>query len=316
MTDVLILGGTGWLSGRVARAWTDAGASVTCLARGGRPAPEGAELIVADRAEPGAYDDVAAREWDEIVEISSIPEHVAAAVDALAERTRHWTYVSSLSVVRDERRGRAPTRALRSASPPGRATSTTTRARRPRPRHPSGARSAIARRSCGPGSSSAPAIPPTGSGTGSARFALAGDEDVLAPDARGPHRAGDRCRRPRPTSSCGAARERLARRRQRDRRLDAARRAALGSRARPPVTPASIVEADDDVARRATTSQHWMGPRSLPLWLPRDMPGFSTRSNAAYRAAGGRLRGLREHARAHPRRRARRGASTANAHRV
>jgi len=51
MTDVLILGGTGWLSGRVARAWTDAGASVTCLARGGRPAPEGTELIVADRAE-------------------------------------------------------------------------------------------------------------------------------------------------------------------------------------------------------------------------------------------------------------------------
>ena len=38
------------------------------------------------------------REWDEIVEISSIPEHVAAAVDALAARTRHWTYVSSLSV--------------------------------------------------------------------------------------------------------------------------------------------------------------------------------------------------------------------------
>ena len=25
MTDVLILGGTGWLSGRVARAWADAG---------------------------------------------------------------------------------------------------------------------------------------------------------------------------------------------------------------------------------------------------------------------------------------------------
>lgn len=38
----------------------------------------------------------------------------------------------------------------------------------------------------------------------------------------------------------------------------------------------------------------WMGPRSLPLWLPAGMPGFMTRSNAAYRAAGGRLRGLRE----------------------
>ena len=95
MTNVLILGGTGWLSGRVARAWVDAGASVTCLARGGRAAPEGAELIVADRAEPGAYDTVRERKWDEIVEISSIPEFVAAAVDALAPRTRHGTYVSS-----------------------------------------------------------------------------------------------------------------------------------------------------------------------------------------------------------------------------
>ena len=36
-----------------------------------------------------------------------------------------------------------------------------------------------------------------------------------------------------------------------------------------------------------------MGPRSLPLWLPRDMVGFSTRSHAAYLAAGGRISGIR-----------------------
>ena len=77
MTDVLILGGTGWLSGRVAARVGRADASVTCLARGGRPAPDGATLVVADRAEPGAYDALADREWDEVVDISSIPEHVA-----------------------------------------------------------------------------------------------------------------------------------------------------------------------------------------------------------------------------------------------
>jgi hypothetical protein len=38
---------------------------------------------------------------------------------------------------------------------------------------------------------------------------------------------------------------------------------------------------------------YWMGPRSLPLWLPADLPGFWTRSNAAYRLLGGRLRPLR-----------------------
>jgi nucleoside-diphosphate-sugar epimerase len=39
---------------------------------------------------------------------------------------------------------------------------------------------------------------------------------------------------------------------------------------------------------------YWMGPRSLPLWLPGDMPGFWTRSNAVYRLLGGRLRPLTE----------------------
>src|SRR4051812_10419060 len=98
MTNVLILGGTGWLSGRVAARWLEQGAAVTCLARGGRPAPDGAALVVADRAETGAYDAVTGTDWDEVVDISSIPEHVAAVVDALAPRARHWTYISSLSV--------------------------------------------------------------------------------------------------------------------------------------------------------------------------------------------------------------------------
>ena len=38
---------------------------------------------------------------------------------------------------------------------------------------------------------------------------------------------------------------------------------------------------------------YWAGPRSLPLWLPPGMPGFWTRSHAAFRLLGGRLRPLR-----------------------
>ncbi len=98
MTDVLVLGGTGWLSGRVAREWLARGARVTCLARGGRPAPDGAALVVGDRETPDAYAEVAAHEWDEVVDVSSMPSHVAQAVGVLGERARHWTYVSSLSV--------------------------------------------------------------------------------------------------------------------------------------------------------------------------------------------------------------------------
>ena len=95
MTDVLILGGTGWLSGRVAAKWLERTASVTCLARGGRSAPKGATLVVADRADADAYDALAGRDWDEVVEISSIPEHVAAAVEALRTKAENVRVLGS-----------------------------------------------------------------------------------------------------------------------------------------------------------------------------------------------------------------------------
>ena len=253
MTDVLILGGTGWLSGRVARALgaMPAPPSRASPAAAGRR-PTVPTLVVADRAEPGAYD--ACRR----PRVGRGRRHL---VDPRARRrggrcARRADAALDLRLVavglRDERRGRAPTRPLR-CSEPARAGRRVRlrRARRPRPRHPSAPRSAIARRSCGPGSSSARATPPTGSGTGSARFALAGDEAVLAPTVEGLARAGDRRRRPRRVHRARGA-ERLARRGQRDRRHDAARRRCSRSRARPPVTPAS--------SSRPTTT--WLdGPR-------------------------------------------------------
>jgi 2'-hydroxyisoflavone reductase len=86
MTDVLILGGTGWLSGRVARRSLEAGATVTCLARGARPAPDGAELVRGDRGDPEAYTELARRDWDHVVDISSQASQVEAAVEALGAR--------------------------------------------------------------------------------------------------------------------------------------------------------------------------------------------------------------------------------------
>lgn len=95
----LVLGGTSWLGGEVARVALARGHEVTCLARGesGR-APTSATFVRADRAEDTAYGPVCDKDWDGVVDVSWQPGFVSRAVAALAQRTRTWVYVSSCSV--------------------------------------------------------------------------------------------------------------------------------------------------------------------------------------------------------------------------
>jgi 2'-hydroxyisoflavone reductase len=97
--NVLILGGTGWLGGEMARLAMAAGHPVTCLARGvSGPVPAGAAHVRADRSVTGAYDAVARHDWDAVVEVSWQPGWVREAVTAVASRAAHWIYVSSGNV--------------------------------------------------------------------------------------------------------------------------------------------------------------------------------------------------------------------------
>lgn len=288
MTDVLILGGTGWLSGRIAERWADAGARVTCLARGGRPAPYGTSLLVADRDDANAYAEAAQREWDEIVDVSSNPRHVEAAVAALAERAKHWTYISTVSVyAANDVAGQDETAPVLTPAGPGEEEDYG----RAKARAEASVRTALGHRAAivRPGLIVGPGDPTDRFGYWVGRFALAADGDVLVPELEGRgaqvidvddlaefvHALG----RERWTGVVNAVGDPVAL----ERVLDDARRVAEH-------TGTTVAAPDEWLAQRDV--QYWSGPRSLPLWLPRDMPGFWSRSNAAYRLLGGRLRPL------------------------
>lgn len=290
MTSVLLLGGTGWLGGRIAASWLASGASVTCLARGGRPAPDGARLIVADRDASDAYDAVREGEWDEVVDVSSSAEQVRAAAAALAGAARHLTYVSSVSVYADSAtrgtdEGAEVVAPARAGDPPDYA--------REKSAAEAAVRGALPRRAAvvRPGLIVGPGDPTDRFGYWVSRFAMAGDGPVLIPDA------GDAPVQVIDVDDLaafivGLGRDAVARTVNAVGevvpfgRMIAAAREAAGH------TGELVALAPDELL--ALGIGHWAGPRSLPLWLPADMPGFATRSHAEFLRCGGRLRPLRD----------------------
>jgi nucleoside-diphosphate-sugar epimerase len=97
--SVLVLGGTAWLGREVVAAACALGQDVTILARGasGAPPPD-VEVVLADRGDPTAYDEVRSRDWDVVVDVSRQPSQVASALEALGPRAASWVFVSSASV--------------------------------------------------------------------------------------------------------------------------------------------------------------------------------------------------------------------------
>ncbi len=95
--DVLILGGTVFLSKALAGECLSRGHTVTCVSRGQTGTyPPGADAVRADRAEgPTAYRDLD-RPWDAVIDVATNPLFVTEALDAIGLPSRYWTYVSEL----------------------------------------------------------------------------------------------------------------------------------------------------------------------------------------------------------------------------
>lgn len=287
MTDVLILGGTGWLSGRIAAHALGVGASVTCLARGGRPAPPGATLVLADRDDEDAYDVVSRTDWDHVVDVSSRVDHVSGAVRALGDRASRWTYISSMSVYRDDETGGTDESAPR--HPAAQAGEDDDYARQKVAAEDAvqeglGDRALLVR----PGLIVGDGDPSDRFGYWAAAFLRALDEPVLLPPLDG--RTAQvidvedvaafvvSATVTGAVNAIGDVRD-----------LEDVLRTVRASTGH---TGPVIVGTEERLVAEGVA--YWAGPRSLPLWLPPEMSGFMTRSNARYRRGGGRLRPLEE----------------------
>lgn len=97
--NLLVLGGTQWVGRALAAEALARGHRVTALARGeAGQVPDGVEFVRADRSEPGAYDEVARREWDAVIDVTRQPGFARRAAADLAPLTAHWTFISSGNV--------------------------------------------------------------------------------------------------------------------------------------------------------------------------------------------------------------------------
>lgn len=95
---LLILGGTVFLGRAIARHAAAAGHDVTCAARGisGEPAA-GVTFVRIDRGVPDGLSNVEGA-FDAVIDVARRPTQVRHALDALKHRVGHWSFVSTCSV--------------------------------------------------------------------------------------------------------------------------------------------------------------------------------------------------------------------------
>lgn len=289
---VLILGGTGQLGRALATAAARRGHEVTCLARGrSGEVPDAARLVVGDREHPDGLAQVAGPVWDAVVDVTSQPGQARRAVTELS--ARHRVLVSTVSVYAGQESGDendvvvAPLESDRLEQPEDYPAAKA--ACEQAVLGEAGADSVLVVR---PGLIGGPEDDTDRSGYWPYRMSHPVDGQVLVPDAAGqPVQLIDvrdladwivHCVEERTVGIIDAV----------------GPQTTLGevlaeSTALAPTTPEPVVAASAWLLEHGVAP--WMGPRSLPLWLPD--PATATmmqRSGDRARAAGLRHRSLRE----------------------
>jgi nucleoside-diphosphate-sugar epimerase len=97
--NVLIIGGSGFLSGTIARLAVSQGHHVTVVTRGNKPLPLGISALQVDRTDRDAFAQVIASQnvhWDLVVDsIAFSPDDALQDVNVFANRTRRFVLVST-----------------------------------------------------------------------------------------------------------------------------------------------------------------------------------------------------------------------------
>lgn len=285
MRRVLVLGGTGWLGCEIARRALEEGAEVVCLARGeSGSAPDGARHIRADRTSPDAYHEVEG-DWDEVIELAYEPGLVRSALEAFAPRAAHWTLISSVSVYNANDEPHADETAplvepqdlaeYPDAKVAAERSSTAALGDRlliSRPGLIVGAGDPTDRFGYWPArlSRNGPTLVPETDG----RFVQFIDIEDLA---RWTIRAG----REKSTGIVNAVGE-----------VHQMQSVFDATAAVTGYTGELVTVSDEQLLAQGVN--YWAGPRSLPLWLPKEATAFAQRSGVAYLTSGGTLSSLRE----------------------
>jgi nucleoside-diphosphate-sugar epimerase len=98
-SNILLIGGSGFLSGTVARLAVAQGHKVWAITRGQRPMPKGVTPITADRRDTTAFSQAiesAGIEWDLVIDgIAYDPEHAQQDISVFRNKTPHLIFVST-----------------------------------------------------------------------------------------------------------------------------------------------------------------------------------------------------------------------------